>query len=103
MDRTLSLRRLAEHIIIIISLGIMIFLPRMVAGWWYLDRASMDAARGSYLEASRNYEDAAARLWWRSGLFEQAAQLAWQAGDTPGALRLFERTLCRFQRTIKRA
>ena len=90
MLRTFSLRRYVEHTIIIISLMSVVFLPRILVGWWYFGQAQAYAAQGSNIKATYNYEDAAHRLWWRAGLFEQAALSAWQGGDVPGALRLFE-------------
>ena len=90
MVRNASFRRITEHTVIIISLLLVIFLPRILAGWWYLGQAQAYAVQGSYLEASNNFEDAAHRLWWRAGLFEDAARSAWQADDVPAALRLYE-------------
>ncbi len=93
MHRALSLRRFSENTIIIISLIIVIFLPRILVGWWYLGQAQAFSMQGSYSKASFSYEDSAQRLWWKTGLFEQAAHSAWQAGDVPAALRLFEAAL----------
>jgi len=93
MQRTFSLRKFVEQTIIIISLMLVIFLPRIFVGWWYLGQAQVYAAQGSYVKATENYEDAARRLWWKAGLFEQAAHSAWQAGEIPVALGLYETAL----------
>lgn len=90
MNRALTFRKFSEHTIIIISILSIIFLPRILAGGWYLRQAHSLAGQGSYVQASIHYEDAARRLWWRSGLFELAANSAWQAGEIPAALDLYE-------------
>ena len=90
MHRTLSLRRISEKIIIIISLLSVIIFPRALVGWLYLRQAQGFAARSSYLMAAQAYEDSARRLWWVAGIYEQAAHSAWLIGDAPDALRLFK-------------
>ena len=90
MNRVLPFRKFSEHTIIIISLLSMIFLPRILAGGWYLRQAHSLAGQGSYEQASIHYEDAARRLWWRSGLLELAAYSAWQAGEIHAAQDLYE-------------
>jgi tetratricopeptide (TPR) repeat protein len=89
MDQTLSLRRFGGHAFIIIALILVIFLPRVLVGWWYLGQADQFESQGSYSEAAISFEDSASRLWWMKGLFEQAAQSAWMAGDGATALGLF--------------
>ncbi|HBG74670.1 MAG: hypothetical protein A2X25_11605 [Chloroflexi bacterium GWB2_49_20] len=91
MDRTLSLRRFGGQGIIIISLLLVIFLPRILVGQWYLRQATLYESQGSFSYAAVSYEDSANRLWWMNGLFEKAAQSAFLAGDGSAALGLFRK------------
>jgi len=89
MHRTFLLRKISENTIIIISLMLVIFFPRVLLGWLYLKQAQDYASQSSYLKAAQTYEDSARRLWWMKGLYEQAAHSAWLVGDSLEALRLF--------------
>jgi len=93
MHGAFSLRNFLSRIIILVSLALAIFLPRVVAGWWYLGQARYQFDQNLFGQATIYYEDAAQRLWWQTGLFEQAALSAWQAGNGDEARRLYETAL----------
>jgi tetratricopeptide (TPR) repeat protein len=90
MNHTSRICGFFGRILILIGLTLFIVLPRILSGWWYLGQAQQYAAIGSNKQASTAFEDAAIRLFWMNGIYEQAAQTAWLGGESVIGLRLFE-------------
>jgi len=74
---------------IILGLGLVIFLPRPLLGWRYLENAARYEAQGKFGQASHAYEEASFRCWWQQGLVENAGFAALKAADEQNAIRFF--------------
>ncbi|MEW5905494.1 MAG: hypothetical protein AB1734_01800 [Elusimicrobiota bacterium] len=74
---------------ILLLLLALILLPRPLAGAADLESARRFEAAGDYAAAAVSYASAAARIPWRSDLWEKAALAAWQAGEGEQAVSLF--------------
>ncbi len=79
------------QILVLPTILLLIFLPRPLAGWLDLEQARRLEAAGRPGEAAAAYADAAERLPWQSGLWEQTALAAVAAGETAQAQACFAR------------
>jgi tetratricopeptide (TPR) repeat protein len=93
MPASLPIRNTMTRLVIILGLGLVIFLPRPLLGWWYLENAASFEAQGLFQQASIAYEEASYRCWWEQGLVEKAAFTAMNASDVKGAIRFFTKSL----------
>jgi len=78
---------------ILLGLITIILVPRVLTGYWYLNQAGFFLSNKQESRAALAYEDAAMRLGWSKGLYEQAAMLSWGSGDIQQAGRLFQRAM----------
>ncbi len=74
---------------ILLLLLALILVPRPLAGAADLESAQRLETAGDYAAASAAYASAAARIPWRSDLWEQAGLAAWQDGEAEQAASLF--------------
>jgi len=93
MPTSIKIHQWIKPVLIIVSLSLVIFLPRPLLGWWYLESAIKMESGGQFETAAAAFEEAAIRCWWQEGLYEKAAFSALNAGDDQGAILLYTQAL----------